>query len=134
MDRPGDQMSVGGELFAKQLRDSGMEVLELGDEHVMIPGYCVPAGKFERMEVDIGIVVPGDFPLSPPSGPHVHKLIHANRSDGLHPDGHIHRSADHSNHFGDGWQYWSRPHPNWMSGARNAVRYMEHIKALWESQ
>ncbi len=129
-----NQTLVGGALFAEQLRAAGMRVGELGDEHVMIPGYRVPDGKFEGLVVDIGIVVPSDFPLSPPSGPHVHKLIHANRSDGPHPRGHIHRSAKHSKHFGDGWQYWSRPHPNWTSGARNAIRYMEHVRALWESQ
>ena len=127
-------MLVGGALFAKELRDAGMAVEEMGDNHIMIPGYCVPAGKFEELKVDIGIVVPPDFPLSPPSGPHVHKLIHANRSDGPHPSGHIHPSAKHSKHFGDGWQYWSRPHPNWTSGARNAMRYLEHVRALWESQ
>lgn len=127
-------MVVGGALFAEQLRATGVEVEEMGDGHVMIPRYRVPDGKFEGLVVDIGIVVPSDFPLSPPSGPHVHKLIHANRSDGPHPEGHIHPSKKHSKHFGDGWQYWSRPHPNWASGARNAIRYMEHVRALWESQ
>ncbi len=129
-----NQSLVGGALFAEQLRATGMEVEELDDEHVMIPGYRVPDGKFEGLVVDIGIVVPPDFPLSPPSGPHVHKLIHANRPSGPHPRGHIHPSNEHSKHFCDDWQYWSRPHPNWASGARNAVRYMEHVRALWESQ
>ncbi len=129
-----NQILVGGALFAQQLRVAEMEVEELGDEHVMIPRYRVSDGKYEGLKVDIGIVVPSDFPLSPPSGPHVHKLIHANRSDGPHPHGHIHSSTRHSKHFGDGWQYWSRPHPNWASGARNAMRYMEHVRGLWESQ
>ena len=127
-------MLVGGALFAKQLRDTGVNVVELGDGHVMIPGYCVPEGKFEGLEVDLGIVVPADFPLTPPSGPHIHKLIHKNRTNGQHPYGHIHASSKHSKHFRDGWQYWSRPHPNWSLGARNAVRYMEHVHALWECQ
>ena len=127
-------MLVGGALFANELRAAGIEVEELGDGHIMIPGYRVPEGKLEGLKVDIGIVVPSDFPLSPPSGPHVHKLIHQNRPDGPHPCGHVHASADHSEHFGHGWQYWSRPHPNWTSGARNAMRYMEYVRALWESQ
>ena len=127
-------MVAGGALFAKQLRDAEFDVVELGDDHIMIPEYRVPVGKFEGLQVDLGIVVPLDFSLSPPSGPHVHKLIHENRSDGPHPDGHIHPSSKHSKHFGDGWQYWSRPHPNWTSSGRNAVRYMEHVSALWESQ
>ena len=125
---------VGGALFATQLRDAGVNVVELGDEHVMIPAYRVAEGKFEGLEVDLGIVVPADFPLTPPSGPHVHKLIHANRTGGVHPDGHIHASSEHSQHFKDGWQYWSRPFPDWASGARHAVRYMEYVCALWEDQ
>ena len=127
-------MLVGGALFAKQLRDAGVNALELGDNHVMIPGYYVPEGKFEGLEVDLGIVVPADFPLTPPSGPHIHKLIHANRTTGPHPHGHVHPSAKHSKHFNDGWQYWSRPYPNWSSGGKNAVRYMEYVRGLWESQ
>lgn len=127
-------MLVGAALFADQLRQAGMEVVELPDHHIQIPAYRVEVGKFEGLEVDIGIVVPADFSLSPPSGPHIRKLIHENRSDGDHPAGHIHSSVDHSKHFGAGWQYWSRPHPNWSSGARNALRYMEHVRALWETQ
>ena len=127
-------MLVGAALFADQLRQAGVDVVELPDYHIRIPAYRVEAGKYEGLEVDIGIVVPADFPLSPPSGPHICKLIHENRGDGEHPAGHIHSSADHSKHFGTGWQYWSRPHPNWSSGARNALRYMEHVRALWETQ
>ena len=127
-------MLVGTALFAKQLRDAGANVLELGENHVMIPAYRVPEGKFEGLEVDLGIVVPADFPLTPPSGPHVHKLIHPNRKDAPHPHGHVHASVKHSEHFKDGWQYWSRPYPNWSSGAKNAVRYMEYVRELWESQ
>ena len=40
-------MLVGGALFAKELRAAGMEVEELGGDHIMIPGYCVPEGRFE---------------------------------------------------------------------------------------
>ena len=127
-------MLVGAALFAEQLRQDGIDVVELPDDHIKIPSYRVEVGKYEGLEVDIGIVVPADFPLSPPSGPHVHKLIHENRPDGPHPAGHIHPSSKHSKHFGSGWQYWSRPHPNWTSGAKNSVRYIEHVRALWETQ
>lgn len=127
-------MLIGARLFADQLLQAAIDVVELPDQHIMIPAYRVEVGKNDGLEVDIGIVVPPDFPLSPPSGPHVHKLIHENRADGTHPTGHIHSSSDHSKHFRSGWQYWSRPHPNWNSGARNALRYMEHVRSLWESQ
>ena len=127
-------MVVGAPLFADQLRHAGTDVVELPDHHIKMPAYLVEVGKYEGLEVDIGIVVPADFPLTPPSGPHIHKLIHQNRPDGTHPTGHIHSSNRHSKHFGSDWQYWSRPHPNWSSGAKNALRYMEHVRALWESQ
>ncbi|MYB88683.1 MAG: hypothetical protein F4X93_01805 [Proteobacteria bacterium] len=127
-------MIVGAPLFVKQLRDVEVNVVELGDDHVMIPMYCVPSGKFEGLKVDLGIVVPPDFALSPPGGPHIHKLIHTNNPEGPHPHGHIHPSSKHSKHFDDNWQYWSRPFPNWSSGGKNALRYMEYIRALWESQ
>ncbi|WP_419857163.1 hypothetical protein [Candidatus Palauibacter irciniicola] len=130
----GDEMLVGGARFAQELREAGTEVEELGDEHIMIPRYHVLDGKCKGLRVDIGIVVPPDFPLSPPGGPHVHQLIHPNNPNGPHPSGHVHASKDHSVHFKDRWQYWSRPFPNWKSGARNAVRYMEYVQALWESQ
>ena len=130
----GRTVLVGGALFATQLSEAGVSVVELGDEHVVIPAYRVAEGKFEGLEMDLGVVVPADFPLTPPSGPHVHKLIHVNRGDGVHPDGHIHASSDHSQHFKDGWQYWSRPFPDWTSGSRHAVRYMEYVRALWEDQ
>ena len=86
-------MLVGGALFANELRAAGMEVEELGDDHIMIAGHRVPEGKFEGLKVDIGIVVPRDFPLSPPGGPHVHELIHENLGrTGRIRTGHVHPS------------------------------------------
>ena len=125
---------VGSELFAEQLRAEDYDVTELRDGHVKI-AYEVPVGKHAGLPVEIGFVVPTDFPLTPPSGPHIHKIIHPNKSDGEHPTGHIHPSQpNHSKHFGPDWQYWSRPFPNWASGAKNAVRYLEFIRRLWATQ
>jgi hypothetical protein len=82
----------------------------------------------------MGFVVPVDFPLTPPPGPHISKVLHANSGGGTHPTGGIHPSSPHGKHFGPGWQYWSRPHKKWAEGPRTAVRYMAFIQKLWASQ
>lgn len=58
----------------------------------------------------LGFVVGNDFPLTPPSGPHVRARMHPihPQSDLGHPRGGIHQSE-----FGSDWQYWSRPFPIW---------------------
>lgn len=124
---------TGAKLFAAQLNAAGYDVTELPDQHLKFP-YSVKVGKFAGLELEIGFVVPADFPLTPPHGPHISKLLHPNQSGGTHPNGGIHTSPKHSKHFGAGWQHWSRPHPDWSSGPRNAVRYMRFIDRLWASQ
>lgn len=124
---------TGAELFAEQLRTYDYEVIQLPDHHIKIP-YIIDVGKYMGLELEIGFVVPEDFPMTPPSGPHIHKLIHPNKSGGEHPTGGVHSSSGHSQHFGPDWQYWSRPYPNWTAGPRTTVRYMEFIRGLWASQ
>lgn len=123
--------TAGPGLFAAQLRAAGYTgVIELADNpnHVKF-SYTVNTGRFSGQEIDLGIVVPLDFPMSPPSGPHVHKEIHPQQGGGQHPAGGIHASS-----FGIGWQYWSRPYPNWAQGKRDATRYMSFVHGLWASQ
>lgn len=124
---------TGGPLFAAQLRDAGYEVTELPDHHVSFP-YAVNVGKYAGLNLELGFVVPEDFPMTPPPGPHINKLLHPNKGGGNHPDGGIHPSPSHSKHFGPDWQYWSRPHKKWGDGPRTAVRYMAFIEKLWVSQ
>lgn len=124
---------IGARLFAAQLRQAGYDVTELPDHHVRFP-YTVNVGKYAGLVLEMGFVVPEDFPMTPPHGPHVNKLLHLNKSGGTHPDGGIHSSPGHSKHFGPNWQHWSRPHPKWADGPRTAVRYMAFIHGLWASQ
>ena len=128
-----DTKLTGAELFAAQLRAADYSVVELPDDHVKI-FYTVDAGKHMGLTLEMGFVVPKDFPMTPPPGPHIHKLLHSNKSGGEHPTGGIHPSQKHSKHFGSDWQYWSRPYPKWASGKRNAVRYMAFVRHLWASQ
>lgn len=124
---------TGAKLFAAQLRSAGFDVVELADGHITFP-YIVKAGKHAGLELTMGLVVPADFPLTPPTGPHVNVLLHPNVSGGNHPNGGIHDSSGHSQHFGVGWQYWSRPYQTWANGSRNAARYIAFVNALWATQ
>lgn len=124
---------TGAALFAAQLRAEGYDVTELPDNHVQFP-YIVDVGKHVGLELQMGFVVPEDFPMTPPHGPHISKRLHPNKSGGNHPGGGIHDSSGHSKHFGPDWQHWSRPHPKWAEGPRNAARYMAFIRTLWASQ
>lgn len=124
---------AGAALFAAQLRAAGYDVTELPDGHVRFP-YTVKGGKHAGLELEMGFVVPEDFPLTPPPGPHINKLLHPNKGGGTHPTGGIHPSPSHGKQFGPDWQYWSRPHKKWAEGPRTAVRYMAFIEKLWASQ
>lgn len=124
---------TGAALFASQLRDAGYELTELPDHHVQFP-YTVLTGKHAGLTIEMGFVVPEDFPLTPPHGPHINKMLHPLKSGGCHPSGGIHNSAGHSKHFGHGWQHWSRPIEKWTAERRTAVRYMAFIHHLWATQ
>lgn len=125
---------TGAALFAEQLKNCGYNTEELGDDHVKFP-YTVEVGKCAGMEMEMGFVVPEDFPLTPPHGPHLSIKIHPEGGGGReHPTGGIHSSSGRHKHFGDDWQHWSRPHPNWTDGNRDAARYMAFIRSLWDTQ
>ena len=123
---------VGSTLFASQLRAAGHEVEELPEGHVQF-SYTVDVGKHAGLQVQMGFQVPDSFPLEPPHGPHISKRLHPNQSGGVHPTGGIHCSGRLSK-FPFGWEHWSRPHPNWADGPRNAVRYMAFVQQLWATQ
>jgi len=126
---------TGAALFAAQLRGAGYDVEELPAEHLKFP-YTVGGGKHAGLDIELGFVVPPDFPLTPPHGPHVSRRFHPDQSGGTHPSGGIHcsRGSGLSQHFPVGWEHWSRPHPNWTDGPKNAVRYMAWIHHLWATQ
>ena len=124
----------GAALFAHESRELGYEVTELPDNHVKFP-YVIDVGKFFGLKLNKGFVLPPDFPLTPPHGPHIDKGIHPIGGGGQHPTGGIHEShPGHSKHFGKGWQHWSRPHPSWSDGERSVGRYMAFIRTLWATQ
>ena len=104
-------------------------------DHVVID-YVVESGQFQGKKVKHGFIVPSDFPLTAPSGPHVSPHIHPINSNGQHPKGAVHESqaAPFQQALGGGWQYWSRPVPDWASSKKTVAAYMSHIWRLWDSQ
>ncbi len=129
---------TGIELFISELRDLGYSPVPLPgkSDHVVID-YEVQTGCFAGKKVRQGFIIPADFPMTPPSGPHVSPHIHPIKSEGGHPTGAVHRS--HSQPFeagaGGEWQYWSRPFSDWaQSKKKSAAVYMSHVWRLWDSQ
>jgi hypothetical protein len=113
--------------FAKQLRELGYDVNDAGDNVDL--AYEVPLGRFVGETIRLGFVVPGDFPDTPPSGPHIKPHIMPNSGGGgSHPTGGINPSSQ----FGGDWQYWSRPFPNWSKTERNVRTYMAFIRRLFD--
>lgn len=126
---------TGVEHFIAGLKLLGFEPTQLPDhsDHITFD-YMVESGKFQGRRVRLGLIIPQDFPLTPPSGPHVSPGIHPINPNGEHPTGRVH--ASHSETFrsvtGQDWQYWSRPTRNWCK--RTVAAYMSHIWQLWDSQ
>jgi hypothetical protein len=127
-------MSTGVEAFSAGLIAIGYEpVFLMGyPDHISIR-YTVESGKFVGQDVHIGFIVPSDFPVTPPTGPHVSPHIHPLKQDGLHPTGAVHASP-FSQATGTAWQYWSRPFVEWAKSRRTVAVYLSHIWRLWDSQ
>jgi len=91
--------------------------------------YLVQTGKYSGKTYTQGFEVPQDFPLTPPSGPHVKAILHQTGLSGSHPYANVHNSD-----FGNDWQYWSRPFPDWPKSKQTVGAYLSHIFQLWDTQ
>lgn len=115
--------------FIEQLKALGYQVTELGNGKVSFP-YEILTGKFTGKNIKLGFVVPGDFPVTPPSGPHVSpRLLPINPQQGPHPSFGVHESSQ----FGTEWEYWSRPIRHWGSTKRTVKDVMAHIRHLFDT-
>ena len=130
---------TGVEVFLDGLREMGYDpkLLQGKSDHVVLDSP-VPSGRFTGRSVRLGFIVPPDFPMTTPTGPHVSPRIHPAHpaADFGHPLGGVHESQSAAFQQGAGgdWQYWSRPHPDWATSKKTAVAYMSHIYRLWETQ
>ena len=129
-----DSTATGTKAFLEGLAALGYEPAALPGkpDHVTID-YVVEGGRFAGKKVKHGFVVPPDFPLTPPSGPHVSPHIHPNQSGGPHPTGSV-SDSPFREALAVEWQYWSRPFPEWAASKKTVAAYMSHIWRLWESQ
>jgi Multiubiquitin len=131
------RMTIGATAFMEGLRALGCEPAYLPDLHDHIAfDYVVESGKYRGTKVRIGLVIPPDFPMTPPSGPYVSPEIHPINPSGPHPLGAVHKEQarvfDQKSDVR--WQYWSRPFPDWPASKRTVGSYMSHIWKLWDSQ
>lgn len=114
--------------FLDQLKALGYEIQDHGNGKVSIP-YIIPTGKFSEKPIRLGFVIPADFPVTPPSGPHIHPELLPRLSGGTHPSGGINASD-----FGGDWQYWSRPMHHWAQTKRTVKDVLAHVKHLFDTQ
>jgi hypothetical protein len=121
-------MSKAKEEFIRQLQALGYKVQDHGGDKVSFC-YVIPTGKFAETEIRLGFVAPSDFPLTPPSGPHLSPELLPRKSGGTHPDGGVNDSP-----FGQGWQYWSRPLNHWAQTSRSVKDVLAHIRHLFHTQ
>lgn len=129
--------ATGPVTFAEGLRAMGYDPQPLpGRLDYLVFNYPVEVGKRAGQTVRLGIVVPQDFPNTPPSGPHVSPHIHpiSGGNGQPHPTGGVHPSPEFDQGAGGQWQYWSRPIQNWGQIKRTVAAYMSHVWRLWETQ
>ncbi len=127
---------TGVAVFIDGLRTLGYEPKTLGGKpnHVVID-YTVETGRNAGQKVRLGFIVPQDFPMTPPSGPHVSPAIHSLHAQvGPHPTCGVHASPDFEKGAAGKWQYWSRPNREWAKGKKTVAAYMSHVWRLWDSQ
>jgi hypothetical protein len=121
--------------FVIGLQGLGCRPTALGSKanHVVFD-YTVMTGSHAGKQVRLGFIVPPDFPLTAPTGPHVSPRIHAFQSGGNHPIGGILKSPDFEAGAGGEWQYWSRPFNEWGATKKSVATYLSHVWQLWDSQ
>lgn len=111
--------------FARQLQELGYQMSDGGGDRLSF-GYGVPCGRYRGHQLRMGFEVPGDFPRTPPHGPHFSPaLLPVNTNTDRHPD------RVHPSNFGPDWIHWSRPHPSWETTDRSVAAYLAYIKALF---
>lgn len=114
---------MGRDKFKEGLETLGYAV-ELKDPDKIIIDYLVVEGRFADKTIKLGVAVPADFEITPPSGIHISpQLIPIN------PNPQDHTRATTSD-FGNDWEYLSRPFTEQWPRKRTVKRYMEYVAYL----
>jgi hypothetical protein len=109
------QPAVGAAGFLAALAAHGLEPTVNGPYAVFT--FVIEVGERAGQEIRIGLEIPGDWPMTPPPGPHVSPRLG-------HPQGAVHASP-----LGPDWEYWSRPVPGWPRD-RSMRCYLRHLRTL----
>jgi hypothetical protein len=112
---------MGHQQLIDDLRAAGFDAVltHSGGAEFVSFAYSVPIGALAGQEVRIHLQAP-DWPLNPPSGPHVSPRI-------PHPGD----TAHHQSPVGQDAIYWSRPHPRWAQSDRSIEEYLTHLRTLF---
>lgn len=118
--------------FVAQLENLGYKPST--SENKAVFDYNVIAGRFKGEGIRIGLEIPQDFPLTPPSGPHISpQLLPINAGASSHPDKVLPDQNNFTGEFGGEWEYWSRPIPSWQNSDRTVKAYLRHIHNLFST-
>ena len=113
------QPTTGAAGFLAALAASGHPAVE--QNGIAVFDYTIEVGTLAGKQVRIGLQIPGDWPLTPPPGPHVSpRLGHPGEAVGGSP-------------LGDDWEYWSRPANLWPSD-RSMRAYLRHLRKLFSQR
>jgi len=126
-------MSATTDDFAAQLRQLGLEP-ELRPSEFVVFDYEVELGRHIGETVKLGLQVPADWPMSPPSGPFVSpRLLPISGSTGQgRPWDAVHTADGRGLDDPDGvWEYWSRPFTAWPKTDRSVKAYLRHLRTLF---
>jgi hypothetical protein len=121
---------AAAETFAEGLRSLGFTP-ELRGGDLVVFDYEIEVGPLSGETVKIGLHVPGDWPMTPPSGPIVAPRIlplHPGQEIG-HPYGGVHDNPE----LGSEGHYLSRPFPGWPQTDRSVCAYLGHIRHLFDT-
>lgn len=117
---------MGNQELLDQLKEKGIEAWMHTNNFVCFK-FKVPHGRFRGHELEIALQAP-QFPLLPPSGPHIKPhILPISGGGGTHPYGGIHNRRVPTPEF----QYWSRPFRGWKSGM-NIEDYLAFLRTLFD--
>jgi hypothetical protein len=112
----------GADRFFDELTALGFSP-ERDNSHGVWFGYQVENGPRRGEQLELGFVVPPNWPVEPPHGPNYRPAILRNAGvAGVHP----------GRELGPDWDHWSRPHPQWAQTDYTVRAYMRYIRQLNE--
>jgi hypothetical protein len=117
-----DDEKRGVERFAEELEALGYRT-ERDDSNGVWFEYIVENGPRRGEAMELGFVVPENFPIEPPHGPNYRPaILRDSGAGGVHP----------GRELGPDWDHWSRPHPAWAQTDYSGRAYMRYIRQLNE--